>query len=385
MVLAWEKKYPITGRAQEMVTQEFMLLLQYMIMNRVPSPLAPSREWIERWLRPAEGLDVYGIRLSILKRLSEMQGQPYPEYLPFPPTTLLYPDANHLFLWRQYARKLYQRSRETIAQITTDRIVQLEKDTWPYYEMQKLVMPIDMQKGMMNVHLESHLEVVEILARSLPPKHDGRYRILEFGCGDGRLLLAMRQRFANADFLATNLFQTNGVLDPVKCDPKIEILTYNVEDFPLELGKFDAVISTEVIEHLLRPEVMVEKTRELLLEGGVFIITAPSLHVQFLSKNPLTYLFGLLSVIFEWVLPPFHNLWQPLTDLHIIHHAFSYSHYKRMFLKHFPNTVIAPTRFTHLKKFHLEKLASKIPILRRWGGLMLAYGTKKHLLLKMGS
>lgn len=373
----WRDKYPETNRTERSIGWEFRLYIQYLIMNQVQDPLNPGREWIDRWLELAKGLDIHAIRLKIFERLDQEYGIKYPEHLPPAPENIAYPDHFHFFNWRKYHKEVYRRSRKIFGEITTEKVIRLERQTWPYYQAIHMAeIGIQSDQAVNQVHLDSHKYVADFLKKIIPYRKDGKYKILEFGCGDGGLFLELRKIFPNAALVGTNLFGTESLLDQVQSDKNVTIRTDVVEEFDYELGAYDAVLSTEVIEHLVNPSDMIKQAHKALKKNGAFLISAPSVHVIYLNNNPMTYLFSFISTVFNRILPKFHNLWQPLTDLHIIHYAFSYREYKSMFREYFPAAKVESLRFTHLKKFRLSKVAQKIPLLRRWGGLLMAYGHK---------
>ena len=159
-------------------------------------------------------------------------------------------------------------------------------------------------------------------------------------------------------------------------DPNIEIVKSQAEDLPFDSESFDAVVSTEVIEHLVRPRELVEQIARVLKPGGAFMVTAPSLYFQFLTTNPMSYLQSLVGVLDDRLLPPFHNLYEPLTDLPLIHYSFSVQSFRKLFREFLPGTRVTTMRYPHLRKFGLEKFADHIPWLRCFGGLVIAYGRK---------
>lgn len=110
--------------------------------------------------------------------------------------------------------------------------------------------------------------VLQLLKRYRPNK------ILDLGCGNGSF----------AALLASDGYRVDG------CDGSesgIEIarrkypdLSFWQQDFADDLGpqfrgKYDAVVSTEVIEHLLLPRRLMSLARSALQPGGLFIVSAP--------------------------------------------------------------------------------------------------------------
>lgn len=65
-------------------------------------------------------------------------------------------------------------------------------------------------------------------------------------------------------------------------------LRYEVGDvarLPNPAGSFDAAVSFEVIEHLERPEALVEEARRLLKEDGVFVVSTPDKQTYSNDRN----------------------------------------------------------------------------------------------------
>lgn len=384
----WDSKYfsDQSSPVESFLRKEFHLLLQYLFINEVPDPLNPEQALLQKWLDFSVGLDVHSIRNLILKRLYHLtQNQRFLMTQLEETERVVYPDLHHLVNWRDYHWKIFNRSRSYFDNITTDKIIEAELKTIPFYKALELAAASDRRqmtkagnsrKLAVNVFEESHMRVAEILLDKLRDYRAHNLKILEVGCGNGLLLQILRNYFPNAEIIGTNLSGSEIVIPQVLKDPNTCIISYSLENLPFASESFDVFISTEVIEHLVRPQTMVEQIKRLLKPNGVFVVTAPSVHVQFLSKNPFTYLTGLLSTFldWDWLLPPFHNLYEPLTDLSLIHYAFSIQQYRNMFLKIFPNVKVSTMRFFHLRKFRLDdRTAAQIPIFKKFGGLLIAH------------
>ncbi|MBK23408.1 MAG: hypothetical protein CME70_05320 [Halobacteriovorax sp.] len=364
---AYDSLYLQDSRDEDSIKKEFHLFVQLHFMHGDEYPLDSSLKRVETFLNLAKGLRLFEFRKKAIMRFFELQNKDVPSL----------PENDELLLssWKMISEIEYKRSRDLFKEANTQKIIELERNGLNYYKACHVAYPPNEEIGHDNIHLDSHREVAALLKAIIPYREDGKYRILEYGCGDGRLLWVLRQQFPNAELVATNIFGDWGVIGAVKKDTNTHITSLaSVEDQTFNENEFDAVLSTEVIEHLVDPEEMIRGAKSVLKPGGAFIITAPSLHYEFLSNNPVTYAVSLVSVLFEGVLPRFHNMWQPLTDLPIVHYAFSYSGFKKIFRSYFRGANVKTTRFTHLKKFRLDKVASKIPILNRWGGLVVAYG-----------
>jgi len=135
--------------------------------------------------------------------------------------------------------------------------------------------------------------VLQLLRRRRPN------RILDLGCGNGSF----------AALLASDGYRVDG------CDGStsgIDVarrnypdLSFWQQDFADDLGpqfrgKYDAVVSTEVIEHLLLPRRLMSLARSALRPGGLFIVSAPY--------------HGYLKNLALAVTNKFDDHWHPLRD-----------------------------------------------------------------------
>jgi len=126
----------------------------------------------------------------------------------------------------------------------------------------------------------------------------GSCRVLDLGCGDGRLLeFVLRERpqatGVALDFSLPMLDQLRTRFGPMA---RAEIVHHNLE-FPLPvLGTFDAVVSSFAIHHLAheRKRQLYEEIWKLLDAGGVFcnlehvLSASPYAHERFLLAMGIT-------------------------------------------------------------------------------------------------
>jgi 2-polyprenyl-6-hydroxyphenyl methylase/3-demethylubiquinone-9 3-methyltransferase len=161
-------------------------------------------------------------------------------------------------------------------------------------------------KSTETAHTHAYLmPVVERLLASV----DRKGPIFELGCGNG----------SNAAYLASRGFDIFGV------DPSESGIAIAKENFPqcrLEVGstdddlftrfgKFDLVLSLEVIEHVYSPKRYVESIRELLNPGGLAIISTP--YHSYL-KNLALALSGKMDAHFTALWEGGHiKFWSPAT------------------------------------------------------------------------
>jgi 2-polyprenyl-3-methyl-5-hydroxy-6-metoxy-1,4-benzoquinol methylase len=112
--------------------------------------------------------------------------------------------------------------------------------------------------------------ILKVLARI------GARKVLDIGAGNGSLCAAL----AAAGFTSVGVeFDSQGVAIARSAYPGIHFYQAGVQDDPVPIaaaeGLFDAVVSTEVIEHLFSPHLLPSFARRLLVPGGYLIVTTP--------------------------------------------------------------------------------------------------------------
>lgn len=101
-------------------------------------------------------------------------------------------------------------------------------------------------------------------------------KILDLGSGNG----ALCSQLAKAGYKVSGVeYDKNGVEVARTSHPGIPFYNFGVQDDPADLMKhehaFDAVVSTEVIEHLFSPHLLPIYANGTLKEGGYLILTTP--------------------------------------------------------------------------------------------------------------
>lgn len=104
--------------------------------------------------------------------------------------------------------------------------------------------------------------------------HSSAKTILDLGCGNGfcsGVLNSKGYEISGCDF------SQSGIDLARKQFPGVNFFQQDVaQELPVDhAGKYDAVISTEVIEHLLLPRKLIENAVRALKPGGILILSAP--------------------------------------------------------------------------------------------------------------
>jgi ubiquinone/menaquinone biosynthesis C-methylase UbiE len=117
-------------------------------------------------------------------------------------------------------------------------------------------------------------------------------RILDLGTGDGRLLALVKREHPSTEAVAIDF--SPAMLEAAKKrfagDSSVAVLAHSLDDPLPELGKFDAVISSFAIHHVVheRKRTLYAEIHRLLNAGGVFCnlehvaSPTPRLHEEFL-------------------------------------------------------------------------------------------------------
>jgi SAM-dependent methyltransferase len=126
----------------------------------------------------------------------------------------------------------------------------------------------------------------------------GARRILDVGTGDGRLLALVRNALPSTDAVAVDFSPAmlKAARERFAGDARVRVVEHNLDSSLPDLGKFDAVVSSFAIHHLVheRKRALYGEIYQLLNAGGVFCnlehVSSPSerLHEEFLQRIGFT-------------------------------------------------------------------------------------------------
>lgn len=97
-------------------------------------------------------------------------------------------------------------------------------------------------------------------------------RVLDLGCGNGAIIASFLDQ--GWDLVCVDISQSGLALARQRW-PQIRFEYGDVTGDLSRLGTFDAILSTEVIEHLFLPERFAQNAYRLLKPGGVLVLSTP--------------------------------------------------------------------------------------------------------------
>jgi len=113
-----------------------------------------------------------------------------------------------------------------------------------------------------------------LLNRYLSKRQD--LEVLEIGTGSGFFLDFARESFPNSRFSGVE-YDERLLAETAARATHAHLIQGNAENFDLGKGRFDLVVSFQVIEHLYNPCAMLNNVRAHLKPGGIFLVTTPNL------------------------------------------------------------------------------------------------------------
>src|SRR5262249_27679766 len=99
------------------------------------------------------------------------------------------------------------------------------------------------------------------------------HRVLELGCGSGRLGDLLTQR--GHEVTGVELVPEVAAVARRRL-ARVEVMDLEGDDWPFEPASFDAVVAADVLEHLVDPWRVLRRAVALLRPGGVVVASLPN-------------------------------------------------------------------------------------------------------------
>jgi len=308
---------------------------------------------VEAFLAPSRGLDVYDVRQRMFAALHAVVPNPAFVVPPQPGGAWLRSAERQLrrrWYWGEVSRRAWERR----ARVTESAVTHHE---WRSADFYAAVSASRNEAAAAYVEPTYYAPVVELVAAHLGGA--ARPRILDIGSGPGNLLRLLAGRLPGARLVGTNLLHVPGTVIAAG------------EHAPFPRACFDAVTATKLLEHAVDPAAFVAEMARMVKPGGIVVAVTNALHMQFLTRNPLTYAEALAGTVAPGLLPKHPGMFLPLTPLPMHHRAFTARQLERLFAPRFADVRVAPIGYEHLRKFGLGALAPRLPLVRRFGRELL--------------
>lgn len=124
--------------------------------------------------------------------------------------------------------------------------------------------------------------------------------LLDIGCNDGVFTIPWRQMGGGPALgidIATGFIERASQAAQQRGVDRLRFVTGDIQDLSLDLGTFDVILMSEVLEHLNHPERAMRNVRNHLVDGGVLLLTTPTpaCDIMLPLGLRLRYIRGLLS------------------------------------------------------------------------------------------
>jgi ubiquinone/menaquinone biosynthesis C-methylase UbiE len=177
-------------------------------------------------------------------------------------------------------------------------------------------------------------------------------RVLEIGCGAGHIL----EKINNGILTGIDISQTQIDRAKKRLGNKAELIKAKGEHMPFPANYFDRIICTEVFEHVLEPEEIMQEMKRVLKNDGIISLSIPNENLIIFTKKVL------LNTGFRWVLEPKKSQWDlasknNLDEWHI--HLYSLNLIKKQISKYFQIINIRRIPFFILPFRYVLKLKNK--------------------------
>lgn len=116
---------------------------------------------------------------------------------------------------------------------------------------------------------------------AIEPRQASELRLLDFGCGEGRYLRMFEKTLRKDNLYGCDVVPAS--VDKARADGfSVELLSEHHAEIPHPWAFFDRVFSSNVIEHIPRPQYLtyLREIHRVLKPGGIFVIGAPNYPIK---------------------------------------------------------------------------------------------------------
>jgi 2-polyprenyl-3-methyl-5-hydroxy-6-metoxy-1,4-benzoquinol methylase len=149
-------------------------------------------------------------------------------------------------------------------------------------------------------HEHRHKMRYDLVARDVRKHLPAAGRVLDVGCGSAMVadrIADLDVHYVGMDFGGHHITYASkkfaGSPDPMSTS----FVRGDAAKLPFRSGTFDVVVMSEVIEHLIRPELSVWEISRVLRPGGVFVMTTNNAS-EVPLRSPLSHLFAWIEKAF---------------------------------------------------------------------------------------
>jgi 2-polyprenyl-3-methyl-5-hydroxy-6-metoxy-1,4-benzoquinol methylase len=157
------------------------------------------------------------------------------------------------------------------------------------------------------INLESAPQMAEYAAAADRIAAAGHAEVLDWGCGYGQLTVMLRERGVSVASMDYDPTVDGTVTRPLERYPAVEAtFTNDPVHLPYDDGRFDAVLSMGVLEHVAHPHRSLGELRRVLCPGGiVYCYKLPNRrsYLEAIARRTGQYYHGQLEHDTLWTVP----------------------------------------------------------------------------------
>jgi SAM-dependent methyltransferase len=172
---------------------------------------------------------------------------------------------DHAFLFTSWNGYPIRRCVNCHLVFTDDREAPPPETLYPHFEQSDTTASKNMRSAL-SVFSKQRAGFVE----RVTPKHPGKPRLLDYGCGSGSF----------ARFMVDRGYEVVGLepfsLGSPTTESSLTLLRKPFEDAREELGKFDVITLWHVLEHVKKPIELLRALASHLTDDGVLVISVPN-------------------------------------------------------------------------------------------------------------